>query len=51
MNNINFKKILFHLPRRLASRSRVGLQSPLEIIGTTTKNGVVPDATSNEQPI
>ena len=27
------------------------VQSPSEIIGTTAKNGVVPDATSNEQPI
>ena len=33
---------------RVSSRN---LQSPSEIIGTTTKNGVVPDATSNEQPI
>ena len=25
--------------------------SPSEIIGTTVKNGIVPDATSKEQPI
>ena len=27
------------------------LQSPSEIIGTTAKNSVVPDVTSNEQPL
>ena len=35
----------------LITGTKGDMQSPSEIIGTTAKNDVVPDATSNEQPI
>ena len=49
---VNFR--LLKAEKQLQKQNHIeyfALQSPSEIIRTIVKNGVVPDATSNEQPI